>query len=69
MLDRPLELRFDESSVRTYGVYAQYRTSSQLRVELDASRYDEDRKAVTEFFETGKQRRDQWCAAGASSPE
>jgi hypothetical protein len=33
-LDRPLELRFDESSVRTYGLYAQYQPSSQLRVEL-----------------------------------
>jgi len=44
MLDRPLELRFDESSVRTYGAYVQYRWSSQVRVELDASRYDEDRK-------------------------
>lgn len=44
MLDRPLELRFNESSVRTYGLYAQYQPSSLLRVELDASRYDEDRK-------------------------
>jgi hypothetical protein len=43
-LDRPLELRFDESSVRTYGAYVQYRSSSRVRIELDASRYDEDRK-------------------------
>ena len=43
-LDRPLEFRFDEASVRTYGVYAQYRSSSRIRAELDVSRYAEDRK-------------------------
>jgi hypothetical protein len=43
-LDRPLELRFDESSVRTYGVYARYQPSSRVRGELDVSRYAEDRK-------------------------
>lgn len=43
-LDRPLEFRFDESSVRMYGLYAQYQPSSRVRVELDASRYAEDRK-------------------------
>lgn len=43
-LNRPLELRFDESSVRTYGLYAQYRSSSRVRVELDASGYSEDRQ-------------------------
>lgn len=43
-LDRPLEFRFDESSLRVYGLFANYRPSPHVRVELDASRYVEDRK-------------------------
>ncbi|HUL01834.1 MAG TPA: hypothetical protein VLV16_01240 [Gemmatimonadales bacterium] len=43
-LDRPLELRFDESSVVTYGVSARYRPAPRLRIELDANQYVEDRK-------------------------
>jgi hypothetical protein len=42
-LDRPLEFRFDSSSVRLYGVYAHYQPTPTVRVELDASRYLEDR--------------------------
>lgn len=43
-LDRPLELRFDEASVQTYGMSARYGPSSRIRFELDGSRYVEDRK-------------------------
>ncbi len=42
-LDRPLEYRFDESSLATYGVYAHYRPAPRVGVELDASRYVEER--------------------------
>src|SRR6266516_3939993 len=43
-LDRPLEFRFDESSLHMYGLNAEYRASSRMRVQLDASRYAEDRQ-------------------------
>jgi hypothetical protein len=43
-LDRPLEFRYDESSLVTYGVTARYRPQARLRIELDATRYGEDRK-------------------------
>jgi hypothetical protein len=43
-LDRPLEYRFDDSSLLVYGLYARYHPSSNMRLELDASRYAEDRK-------------------------
>ena len=43
-LDRPLEFRFDESSLHMYGVNAEYRASSRTRVQFDASRYAEDRQ-------------------------
>ncbi len=48
---------------RVLGVFIEDLQEFQLALE------NEDRKAVAEFFEKGKQRRDQWCAAGASSPE
>jgi hypothetical protein len=43
-LDRPLELRFDDASVVTYGVSARYLPMPRVRLELDASQYTEDRK-------------------------
>jgi uncharacterized membrane protein len=43
-LDRPLEFRFDESSLDLIGLVVDYRPMSRLRVQLDASRYTEDRK-------------------------
>jgi hypothetical protein len=43
-LDRPLELRYDDASVQIYGAYAHYQPSPRVRVELDASRYMEDRQ-------------------------
>ena len=43
-LDRPLEFRFDEASLDLFGVTADYRPISRLQVQLDASRYAEDRK-------------------------
>jgi prephenate dehydrogenase len=48
---------------RVLGVFIEDLQEFQLALEK------EDRKAIAEFFEQGKQRRDQWCAAGASSPE
>ena len=43
-LDRPLEFRYDESSTQMFGVFAHCQPSSRLRVELDASRYSENRQ-------------------------
>ncbi len=43
-LDRPLEFRFDESSLKAYGLAAEYRALSRLRLQLDAGRYVADRK-------------------------
>jgi len=43
-LDRPLEFRFDQSSLQLYGVEALYRPSPRVSFQLDASRYVEDRK-------------------------
>ncbi len=43
-LDRPLEFRFDESSLDLIGLAVDCRPVSRLRVQLDASRYAEDRK-------------------------
>ena len=43
-LDRPLEFRFDEASLDLFGVTADYRPISRLRIQLEASRYAEDRK-------------------------
>ena len=48
---------------RVLGVFIEDLQEFQLALE------NEDRKAITEFFEQAKQRRDQWCAPGASSPE
>jgi hypothetical protein len=43
-LDRPLELRFDEASVVTYGISARYVPVPRLRLEFDLNQYVEDRK-------------------------
>ena len=43
-LDRPLEYRFDNSSLKVYGLNAEYRASSRYLVQFDASRYVEDRQ-------------------------
>lgn len=43
-LDRPLEFRFDESSLDLMGLAADYRPTSRVRIQVDASRYAEDRK-------------------------
>jgi len=43
-LDRPLEFRFDQSSLRLYGAGALYRPSPRLSFQLDASRHVEDRE-------------------------
>ena len=48
---------------RVLGVFIEDLQEFQLALEK------EDRKVVAEFFEKAKQRRDQWCAPGASSPE
>ena len=42
-LDRPLEYRVENSSLTLYGLNAEYR-ASRWRVQLDASRYSEDRE-------------------------
>ncbi|HEY6207450.1 MAG TPA: hypothetical protein VIW28_00190, partial [Gemmatimonadales bacterium] len=38
-LDRPLEFRFDDASLKMFGLFAEYRAASRLRLQLDASRY------------------------------
>ncbi len=43
-LDRPLEFRFDQSSLQLYGAQVLYRPSPRTSFQLDASRYAEDRK-------------------------
>ena len=43
-LDRPLEFRFDEASLDLFGLTADYRPMSRMRIQLEASRYAEDRK-------------------------
>ncbi|HEU5261544.1 MAG TPA: hypothetical protein VFU41_09005 [Gemmatimonadales bacterium] len=43
-LDRPLEFRFDQASLRLYGVQVLYRPSPRTSFQLDASRYAEDRE-------------------------
>lgn len=43
-LDRPLEFRFDQSSLRLYGVQVLYRPAPRTSFQLDASRYAEDRE-------------------------
>ncbi len=43
-LDRPLEFRYDDSSLRLYGVEVLYRSSSRTSFQVDASRYVEDRQ-------------------------
>ena len=48
---------------RVLGVFIEDLQEFQLALEK------EDRKAIAEFFEKAKQRRDQWSAAGGSSPE
>lgn len=48
---------------RVLGVFIEDLQEFQLALE------HEDRKAVAEFFAQAKQRRDQWSAPGASSPE
>ena len=48
---------------RVLGVFIEDLQEFQLALE------NEDRKAVAEFFDQAKQRRDQWCATGGSSPE
>lgn len=42
-LDRPLEFRYDAASLDLIGIAADYRPASRLRLQLDASRYAEDR--------------------------
>ena len=48
---------------RVLGVFIEDLQEFQLALE------NEDRKAIAEFFEKAKQRRDQWSATGGSSPE
>jgi hypothetical protein len=43
-LDRPLEFRYDDASLKQYGVQAVYRASPRALLQLDASRYLEDRR-------------------------
>ncbi len=43
-LDRPLEFRYDDASLKQYGVQAVYRPSPRALFQLDASRYAEDRR-------------------------
>lgn len=43
-LDRPLEFRYDQSSLRAFGLTADARPASWIRVQLDAGRYAEDRR-------------------------
>lgn len=43
-VDRPLEFRFDQSSLRLFGLAALYRPSPRVSFQLDASRYAEDRQ-------------------------
>lgn len=42
-VDRPLEYRLDDSSLKLYGLNAEYRAASRWRVQFDASRYVESR--------------------------
>lgn len=43
-LDRPLEFRYDDPSLKQYGVQAVYRASPRALFQLDASRYVENRR-------------------------
>jgi hypothetical protein len=43
-IDRPLEFRFNEAVVHTYGLDAQFAPSERLRVGLTANRYQEDHR-------------------------
>lgn len=43
MLERPLEFRFNESSLRAFGLDVEFRPSARLRIGADVSRYDETR--------------------------
>src|SRR6266496_1577587 len=43
-LDRPLEFRYDQSSLKLYGVEVLYRPSPRASFQVDASRYAEDRQ-------------------------
>ncbi len=43
-LDRPLEFRFDQSSVRAFGFSADARPAPSVRVQLGGGRYAEDRQ-------------------------
>lgn len=60
---RDIALANRRNLARVLGVFIEDLQEFQLALEK------EDRKAITEFFEKAKQRRDQWCAAGGSSPE
>ena len=62
-LERPPIGTFNTRDLCVLGVFIEDLQEFQLALEKA------DRKAIAEFFEKAKQRRDQWCAPGASSPE
>ena len=44
LLERPLEFRFDDAKLWTFGANVHYRPSDRLRLGLSATRYDEARR-------------------------
>lgn len=50
-LDRPLEFRFSDASLTTYGASADYRATSRMRVQLDASGFSERRRQATDAID------------------
>ena len=61
---RDIALANRKNLARVLGVFIEDLQEFQLALE------NQDEKAITEFFEKAKQRRDQWCSQAASpSPE
>src|SRR5207237_5272771 len=59
---RDISLANRKNLARVLGVFIEDLQEFQLALEK------EDVKAIAEFFEKAKQRRDQWCGPGAPSP-
>ena len=50
-LDRPLEFRFSDATLTTYGASVDYRVSSRARVQVDASGFSEKRALATDAID------------------
>jgi len=47
-LDRPLEFRFSDATLTTYGASVDYRATSRVRIQFDASGFSEKQETVTD---------------------